>query len=73
LVWHVDGTGDPVTYALTYAESVAVGVAMGWNRTASLKAGAYHTNNPGKELCGLLEPHRMTPERWWEKITGRRR
>ena len=72
-VWHVDGVGDRETYALTYAESKAIGEAMGWTETASWKAGAYNTNNPGKELCGLLEPHRMTPEKWWEKVTGKAR
>ena len=58
-VWHLDGQGERDTYALTHAESLAVGDAMGWTRTASWRAGGYNTNNPGKKVCALLA--RATP------------
>jgi len=34
-VWHLDGAATPETYALTCAEAIAVGDAMGWTCTAS--------------------------------------
>jgi hypothetical protein len=29
----------------------------------------YATTNPSPRLRELLEPYRMTPERWWERVT----
>jgi hypothetical protein len=70
-VWYVDGTETAQTFALTCAEALAVGETMGWTRTASwLNEGGYSTTRPSVELCEHLEPYRMTPERWWLKVTG---
>lgn len=70
-VWHLDGSKEAETYALTCSEAIAVGEAMGWTRTASWnEKGGYSTTRPGAELCRLLAPHRMTPELWWVKVTG---
>ncbi len=70
-VWHVDGASAPETYALTYGEAVAIAEVLGWTRTASWNEhGGYGTTRPGRELCRLLEPHRMSPERWRAKVTG---
>lgn len=73
-VWHVDGASPPETYALTYQESLAVADTMGWTkeRTWTTK-GRWDNTNPGKTIRKLLEPHRMTPEKWWEKVTGKPR
>ena len=69
-VWHLDGSREPETYALTCDEAIAIGEAMGWTKTASWnEKGGYSTTRPGKKLCKLLAPHCMTPELWWAKIT----
>lgn len=69
-VWHVSDSGTPLTYALTYAESLAIGTAMGWTSTSSWNGGSYTTTRPSKRLRVLLESHVMTPARWWAKVTG---
>jgi hypothetical protein len=70
-VWHLDGEGQPDTYALTCSEAAAIAEALGWTATSSWNnAGVYTTNAPSSELCKLLEPHRMTPEKWMAKIKG---
>jgi hypothetical protein len=71
-VWNLDRTsGDPETYALTYAEALEVGDRMGWLKTASwIKGKGYGTTQPGKRLCALLEPYRMDPAtKWLAKIS----
>ena len=70
-VWHVGGASPSETFALTFSESVSVAEAMGWTKTESwLKAGGYGTTHPNPSLLALLEPHRMTPDKWWQKVTG---
>jgi hypothetical protein len=70
-VWHVDGKAKPETYALTCAEAVKVGDAMGWTTTPSWRDdGAYTTTRPGEKLYGLLQPHRMDAQKWWAKVVG---
>lgn len=68
-VWGLGKGIDPVTYALTQAEAVGVGEAMGWTKTESWRRGFYTSQQPGRRLLSLLEPYRMNTERWWEKIT----
>ncbi|MGV3723260.1 MAG: hypothetical protein ACO1SX_20360, partial [Actinomycetota bacterium] len=69
-VWHLDGEQDPVTYALTCEEALAVGREMGWTQTASwTEQGAYTTTRPGTKLCEQLERYRMSPDKWRTKIT----
>jgi hypothetical protein len=71
-VWHLDGVESPVTYALTTDEAIAVGEAMGWTGTSSwVDAGGYTTTRPGRTLCQHLEAYRMSPDKWWSKITSR--
>jgi hypothetical protein len=70
-VWHVDGTSVPETYALTYAEAVAIAEALGWTRTASWREqGGYSTTRPSADLRRRVAPHRMSPERWRTRVTG---
>jgi hypothetical protein len=69
-IWHIDSPEDEVTYALTYSEALAVAEAMGWTVTVSWAKGYYTNTTPGTKLRELLEPHRMTPEKWWLKIVG---
>lgn len=70
-VWHIHEPSATVTYALTYKEARKVAAAC-WARarSASWKRGRYATTKPGRKLKKLLEPHRMTEGKWWEKVTG---
>ena len=69
-IWHIDSPEDEVTYAMTYADALDVAGAMGWTKTASWASGYYTNTKPGAKLRELLEPHRMTPIRWWDMVTG---
>ena len=70
-VWHLDDPVLAVTYALTYPEAVAVGDTMKWTDTSSWNDhGGYGTQWPSKKLIEMLQPHRMTPEKWWKKVVG---
>jgi hypothetical protein len=69
-VWHLTNPSNAVTYALTYLEAEKVAETMGWTETASWKRSGYTTNSPSKRLLELLEPYRMNPEKWWNKVTG---
>jgi hypothetical protein len=70
-VWGLGGGAEPVTYALTQAEALAIGESMGWTKTESWRqTGLYTTQQPSKRLLAHLEPYRMTPEAWWKKATG---
>lgn len=69
-VWHLDTPDKAVTYALRYPEAVAIAEEMGWTKTASWERGGYSTSNPSKNLCALLEAHRMSPANWWNCVVG---
>ena len=69
-VWHVNDTEEPVTYAVSYQESLAIATEMGWTATQSWAKGYYANTRPGVRLRDLLAQHRMTPAKWWTKITG---
>lgn len=66
-VWGVGGPSTE-TFGLTYSEALAVAEAMGWTATLSWKREGYTTTRPSAKLRGLLEPHRMVPGRWLEKV-----
>lgn len=69
-VWHLAAPARAVTYALTYSEALQVAEAMRWTATSSwIDSGGYSTQAPSAKLIALLEPHRMTPKAWWQKIT----
>lgn len=68
-VWDLISDGEPAVYALTQAEAVSVGEAMGYTQTASwIDQGLYVSTNPSQKLLVLMEPHCMTPEKWREKL-----
>lgn len=70
-VWNLQDPDRAVTYALTYDEAVAVGEAMGYTATSSwTDKDTYATTQPSAKLLEKLEPYRMTPERWWDKVAG---
>jgi hypothetical protein len=56
---------DAVTYALTHHECIAIADQLGWTQSNTWhNRGTYSTTKPSKELLHLLEPYRMTPEKW---------
>ena len=70
-VWYLGESQAPVTYGLPNATAVQVAEAMGWTETASWRVnGAYTTTKPSRRLLSLLEPHRMTPGRWWGLVVA---
>ena len=69
-VWNVEAPSELAFFALRYPEALALAEQKGWTETDSWKRGAYSNSNPGKELRGLLEPYRMTTEKWWSTIVG---
>jgi hypothetical protein len=69
-VWNLAGPPDQIaTFALSYPEALSVAENMGYTVTESWNRGIYTTTKPSVRLCSLLEPYRMTPARWWERIT----
>lgn len=68
-VWNLAMPKEIVTFALSYPEACAVADQMGWTTTASWASGRYENTRPGAKLRALLEPYRMTPERWWDRVT----
>lgn len=68
-VWHLAAPESTVTFALSYSEACEVAGKMGWTKTESWKKGSYVNTRPGARLRDLLEQYRMTPERWWERIS----
>jgi hypothetical protein len=69
-VWNLEDPGHALTYALTYPEAACIAKNLGWTKTPSWERGGYSTSHPTKKLVSLLEPYRMSPERWWLKITS---
>ena len=69
-VWHLQTPDEAVTFALSYAEALAIADELGWTRTASWARGAYGTTRPSARIRRLLEPHRMTASRWRGKVLG---
>jgi len=69
-VWHLAAPARAVTYALTYSEAFQIAEEIGWTKTSSwIDGGGYSTQAPSAKITALLEPHRMTPKAWWQKIT----
>ncbi len=68
-VWHVNDPNSNIIYALTYGEAFKIAEEMGWIETENWgKRGKYSSTNPGKRIVGLLEQHKMTPEKWRSKV-----
>jgi hypothetical protein len=69
-VWGLQSPDQAETYALTNAEAVVVGDAMGYTATPSWRKGAYSTQQPSGKLMELISPYRMSPEKWYEKVAA---
>jgi hypothetical protein len=69
-LWFIEDPKQTVTYALTYDEALSVATKIGWTETKSWAREGYSTTNPSVELCELIQPFQMTPDKWWRKVTG---
>ena len=69
-VWNVGQPEDLEIFALRYPDAVAIAEQKGWTATASWERGGYSVSRPGKELFKLLEPYRMSREKWWPAIVN---
>jgi hypothetical protein len=71
-IWELHDLSQTVIYALTYPEALAIAEKLGWTKTKSWRFlhRAYSTTRPSAEIVALLEPYRMTSDKWWQKITG---
>ncbi len=67
-VWNLSAEDQVETLALTYGEALVVADEMGWTATQSWQRGSYTTTRPSRKLLALLEPYRMTPQRWWKRV-----
>jgi hypothetical protein len=69
-LWNVTTPTQLEIFCLTYAEALAIAEKKGWTKTASWSKGRYDNTRPGADLRRLLEPHRMHPGRWADKVRG---
>lgn len=67
-VWYLQDPDRAVTYALSYPEALQVATQMGYTATKSWESGIYTTTRPSQRLLELLEPFRMTPDKWRLRI-----
>jgi len=66
-VRYVGQAAKSITIATTYAEALSLVHRMRLAESPSWASGAYSTS---QRLLTLLEPFRITPERWWAKVVG---
>ena len=67
-VWNLSSPNDAVTYAMSFSQSCAIAVKMGYTRTSSWERGSYVSNAPGKRLSELLKPFEMKAGAWWRLV-----
>lgn len=68
-VWGLGNSDAAETYAMTQSEAVAVAEQMGWTDTRSWREmDGYSTSKPSAKLLAMLEPYRMTPAKWRERV-----
>ena len=69
-IWHIEDSARTVAYGLTYSEMYTIAEVCGWTTTKTWKSrdGYYNMSAPSKELVRLLEPYRMTSQRWRQRV-----
>lgn len=68
-VWHVHDPNSNIIYALTYSEALKVAEKLEWTKTETwVERGKYSSTSPGKKIVDLIEPYKMTPEKWRNKV-----
>lgn len=68
-VWHLERPDGAVTYVFSYDEARGVAESMGYTNTESWNRGSYVTTRPSERLQRFLDPFRMTPEKWRQRVT----
>jgi hypothetical protein len=68
-VWNVQAPERSDVYALTFSDAMQVLVKKGYAKTDSwTKKGYYFVRSAGPDLKKMLEPYKMTTERWQKKL-----
>jgi hypothetical protein len=68
-IWNARGSEESSVYALTYEEALRIVEAKGYAKSeAWVKQGGYSVTHAGTELKEMLNPYRMTLERWQQKL-----
>jgi hypothetical protein len=68
-VWNVQAPERSDVYALTFRDAMQVMEKKGYAKTDSwTKRGYYFVRSAGPELKEILEPYKMTAERWQKKL-----
>jgi hypothetical protein len=68
-VWNVQTPERNEIYAMTFDEAVQVLKERGYDKTDSWRRKKYYfVRNAGVKLKDILEQHRMSPERWQQKL-----
>lgn len=68
-VWNVQTPALSDVYALTFKDALQVLEKKGYAKTNSWKNGGYYfVRNAGVDLKKILEPFKMTTEKWREKL-----
>ena len=74
-VRHIQDPSKACVYALTYQEAFDLLEKRGHTKTESwIVSNGYSVPNPGSDWLRDLEPYRMTPDRWCQRVksaTGR--
>ncbi len=67
--WNIRNPSKTSGYALTYREALKVAKALGWTKTASWERAGCSSQRPSARVVELLEPYRMGPGHWAQKIS----
>ncbi len=68
-VWNAKDYEESSIYAITYKEALHVLKEKGYAATDSwMSKGGYSVTDAGTDLKEMLEPYRMTPERWQQRL-----
>jgi hypothetical protein len=68
-VWHANTPEESSVYALTYEEALRIVESKPYVTSKSWKEdGGYSVTHAGAELRKMLEPYRMTQERWQQTL-----
>ncbi|MGA9072220.1 MAG: hypothetical protein WB424_18310 [Terracidiphilus sp.] len=68
-VWNVQTPAQSDVYALTFKDALQVLEKKGYEKTDSWKRnGYYFVRNAGVDLKKILEPFKMTTEKWRERL-----
>ena len=68
-VWHIEDPSKACVYALTYTEAFDLLDKRKHTKTPSWrKKNSYTVRNPSPDWLRDLQPYRMTPERWRQRV-----